>query len=135
MKQTMRTIGMLALMLMAHVASYAQVVVVANRNVTYEDPRFGSTAKVPKGEAISVSNSRGSTYEWFLYPAASVDLPKSAFHIPGSVNGEKCIVVNGTNVRFREGPSLKTGIYCYDCMSAASYYRYEFVKDAKIKRD
>ncbi len=112
----------------------AQIVVVANKTVKYEDPRWGGEQSLNKGEAITVSYDGGSEYEWWLYPAAFAVLPKKDFHIPGSVRGEKCIVVNGTNVRFREKPSTQSGILCYDIDSGASTYSVNFVQQSHIQR-
>lgn len=129
------TLGMV-LLLLAH-AAYAQkqLVVVANRNINYEDPRFERTGTLERGEAITVSDN-GSTYGWWIYPMEpTIDFAKRNFHVPGTVQGELCIVVNGSNVRFRESPSLNAGIYCVDIMSGASYFQKGFIKDSQVKRE
>lgn len=122
------------LMLTASTPLLAQIVVVANKTVEYEDPRWQGNGSLEKGEAITVSDDGGSDYQWWLYPAAFAELPKKDFHIPGSVAGEKCIVINGTNVRFREKPSTQSGILCYNIDSGASTYSIDFIKQSLIQR-
>ncbi len=125
---------MMSLLLLASGALNAQVIVVANNDITYEDPRWGVSQVLEKGSAISVQDA-GTDYEWWLYPAAFVSLPKKNLHIPGTKAGERCVVINGTNARFREKPSVKSGILCYDIASGASYYSRKFVSQTQIQRD
>lgn len=124
----------MSLLLLASGALNAQVIVVANNDITYEDPRWGVSQVLEKGSAISVQDA-GTDYEWWLYPAAFVSLPKKNLHIPGTKAGERCVVINGTNARFREKPSAKSGILCYDIASGASYYSRKFVRPTQIQRD
>ena len=128
---------MLLLLLIGSNQIYAQakiLIVVPNKDIKYEDPRWGGEQTLEKGYAISVLDDEESSYSWWLYPAAKVDLDKVNLHIPGTVPGEKCIVINGTKVRFREKPSTKSGILCYDIDSGASYYSVEFVKQESTER-
>lgn len=128
---------LLTMLTVGSVTSTAQekvIVVVPNHDVKYEDPRFGSEGTLTKGEAISVNDDGSGDYRWWPYPAADVSLSRKDFHIPGMVKGEKYIVINGTNVRFREKPSLQSGILCYNTDSSASYYSIEFVSQSSIQR-
>ena len=103
-------------------------VVIMNRNYVYEDPRWEQSATLPKGEAIIVQDV-GTAYEYWPYPAADVRIPKNVAHVPGTVKGERYLVINGTNVRLREGPSLRHGYYCINVLSGASVYHNQFVTD------
>ena len=135
MKKLMTT--MLLLLLTGGSQLYAQakhLVVVANKDIQYEDPRWGSEQTLEEGRAISVADDGEGYYSWWIYPAANVNLDKENLHIPGTKQGEKCIIINGTNVRFREKPSTKSGILCYNTDSGASYYSIEFVKQASTQR-
>ena len=136
MKKTL--LLLLTMLAVGNVISFAQnkvLVVVANRNVSYEDPRWGNNNTITKGKAISVIDDGSNQYEWWLYPAADVILAKKDFHVPGSIKGEKCIVINGTNVRFREKPSLQAGILCYNIEHAGSTYHIEFVKQSSVQKN
>ena len=129
---------MMAMLAMGSMDVFSQsnvIVVIANKNVVYEDPRWGGEQSISKGQAISVSNTTGTHYQWWPYPAADVSLAKKQFHIPGTWKGEKCIVINGTNVRFREKASLQSGILCYNTASGASYYQTGFIEDSSVKKE
>jgi hypothetical protein len=54
-------------------------------------------------------------------------LPKSVCRLPGSVRGERYIVINCTNLRLREKPSTSSGIYCYDSDYAGSVAQEQFL--------
>ena len=124
-------LAVLALMLSMTLTGMAQapsvVVVVMNRDYTYQDPRFMCSGVLSKGDAFSVENIKGANYRWWLYPAANIDFPKRVAHIPGTVKGEKCIVITGTNVRFREKPSTNAGVLCDNVASTASSYHRAFI--------
>lgn len=122
----------LTLMVYSQRMSAQEMVVIMSQNYTYDDPRWNNPATLEKGEVITVYKE-GDTYQYFgSYTAASVGIPKHVFHIPGSVRGERCIVINGTHVRLRKGPSTKTGIFCYDANNGSSVARYDFkVKPGK----
>lgn len=106
-----------------------EVVVVMNRNYTYEDPRWGQPVELMRGEAIKVLDEGSGAYFFWPYPAANVVIPRSVAHVPGKVKGERYIVLTGTNVRLREGPSTKYGYYCYNIASSASVYHNQFITD------
>ena len=106
------------------------IVVVLKRNYTYEDPRWSQPVTLEKGKAITVNSDGSSTYNYWPYPAADVSIPKDVARLPGS-NGEHYIIINGTNVRFREGPSTNYGYYCYNAASGASVYHNQFIHDNK----
>lgn len=123
----LRVIASLAALLVTTASMKAQeFIVVMNQDYSYEDPRWNHKVTLKKGDVISVLKNDDSYQYYGGYTAASVDIPKHVFHIPGSVKGEKCIVVNGTNVRLREKPSTKSGIYCYDENNGGSVARYKF---------
>ena len=105
-----------------------QIVVVMKRNYTYDDPRWSMQVTLKKGQAIEVVNEKGAYYDYWPYPAANVAIPKSVTRLPGS-NGEHYLVLNGTNVRLREGPSTSYGYYCYNAASGASVYHNQFIRD------
>ena len=105
-----------------------ELVVVMNRNYTYQDPRWESSVVLKKGEAITVINEKGANYDYWPYPAANVAIPKKVTHVPGAAR-EHYIVLNGANIRLRKGPSLNHGYYCYNELSGASVYHNQFIKD------
>lgn len=107
-----------------------EVVVVMSRNYEYEDPRWSQPVTLEKGETITVMDNGNDTYQYWPYPAADVAIPKDVARLPGS-NGERYIQINGTNVRFREGPSTNYGYYCYNAANTASVYHNQFIKDNK----
>lgn len=112
-----------------------EVVVVMKHNYTYEDPRWGEPVEIVKGEAITVIPSSKSTYQYWPYPAADVEIPKKVTRLPGEA-GEQYIVLNGTNIRFREGPSTNYGYYCINTQSSASVYHNQFIKNpSAVKTD
>lgn len=138
MRKTLRvmTFAVLAFFGAAGHVDAQEKIVVMSQNYTYEDPRWGGNQLLEKGTAIRVypSESEGG-YEYFCgYTAASVILPKRVAHLPGTVRGERCIVVNGTNVRLREGPSTKSGIYCYDENNGSSVARQQFRKVPGVEK-
>jgi len=108
----------------------AQKVMIMSRTYTCEDPRGfdeNATWTLKKGEAILVYPTSDG-YEYYGgYTAASVILPKSVCRLPGSVRGERYIVINGTNLRLREKPSTSSGIYCYDSDYAGSVAQEQFL--------
>ena len=107
-----------------------EVVVVMSRNYTYEDPRWGQPVELTKGTAIKVlDEGGGDDYYYWPYPAANVVIPRSVAHVPGKVKGERYLVLTGTNVRLREGPSTKYGYYSYNIASSASVYHNQFITD------
>jgi hypothetical protein len=108
-----------------------EIVVVMNRNYTYDDPRDGDEMVLAKGKAISVWNVPGGDYEYWPYPIGKVLIPKKAAHVLGTINGERYIVLNSAGVRLREGPSTQYGYYCVNSASGASVYHYKFVHDNK----
>lgn len=55
-----------------------ELVVVMNRNYTYQDPRWESSVVLKKGEAITVINEKGANYDYWPYPAANVAIPKKS---------------------------------------------------------
>ena len=105
-----------------------EIVVVMKSNYTYEDPRWPQSVTLEKGEVITVMDDGSDTYDFWPYPAANVGIPKNVTRLPGS-NGERYIQINGTNVRFRQGPSTTYGYYCYNAASTASVYHYQFIRD------
>lgn len=105
-----------------------EIVVIMKSDYTYEDPRWSQSVTLKKGEAITVMNVSGPSYEYWPYPAADVDLPKAKTRLPGS-NGEHFLQISGTNVRLREGPSTNYGYYCYNAASGASVYHNQFISD------
>ena len=107
-----------------------EIVVVMKRNYTYEDPRWSQPVTLEKGKAITVISDGSSSYAFWPYPAADVSIPKAVTRLPGS-NGEHYILINGTNVRLREGPSTKYGYYCYNSASGASVYHNQFIHDSR----
>ena len=107
-----------------------EMVVVMSRNYTYEDPRWGQPVELTKGTAIKVlDEGGGDDYYYWPYPAANVVIPRSVAHVPGKVKGERYLVLTGTNVRLREGPSTKYGYYSYNIASSASVYHNQFITD------
>lgn len=107
-----------------------EVVVVTNRNYTYDDPRWSQPVELPKGTAIKVlDEGGGDDYYYWPYPAANVVIPRNVAHVPGYIKGERYLVLTGTNVRLREGPSTKYGYYCYNIASSASVYHNQFISD------
>lgn len=105
-------------------------VVVMRQNYTYDDPRWNTPVTLDKGEAITVMDNGGNTYEYWPYPAADVSVPKNVTRLPGGA-GEHYIIINGTNVRFRKGPSTRYGYYCYNSINTASVYHNQFVTDSR----
>ena len=105
-----------------------EIVVIMKKNYTYEDPRWSQPVTLEKGEAITVMSDGDSNYNYWPYPAADVEIPKSVARLPGS-NGEHYLLLNGTNVRLREGPSTNYGYYCYNVASSASVYHNQFIHD------
>ena len=54
---------MMAMLGMGSVDAFSQsdvIVVIANKNVVYKDPRWGGEQSISKGQAISVSNTTGA---------------------------------------------------------------------------
>lgn len=114
----------------------SSIVVVMNDEYTYSDPRWGQNVTLDKGSAITVYNIEGDDYEYWPYPAAEVAIPKSVAHIPGTVNGERCLVINASNVRFLEKPSAYSRVLCYNIASTASVYHIQFINmKKKPKKD
>ncbi|MBR1466340.1 MAG: hypothetical protein IJ607_08270 [Bacteroidaceae bacterium] len=112
-----------------------ELVVVIKQNYTYDDPRWNTQVTLEKGEAITVMDHGGSSYEFWPYPAADVSIPKKVTRLPGSA-GEHYLVINGTNVRLRKGPSTNYGYYCTNVASGASVYHNQFISDKnKPKED
>ncbi len=103
-------------------------VVVMSRNYTYDDPRWNTPVQLEKGEAITVTAADGGYYEYWPYPAADVAIPKNVTRLPGAA-GERYLVVNGTNVRLRKGPSTNYGYYCYNAANTASVYHNQFITE------
>lgn len=104
------------------------LVVVMNRNYTYEDPRWNQSVTLKQGEAITVVDDGSANYDYWPYPAANVVIPKKVTRLAGT-KGEHYIIINGTNVRFREGPSTRYGYYCYNAENTASVYHNQFIHD------
>ena len=107
-----------------------EIVVIIKKNYTYDDPRWSQPVTLEKGTAITVWNDGSPTYNYWPYPAANVGIPKSVTRLPGS-NGERYLLLNGTNVRLREGPSTSYGYYCYNKQNSASVYHNQFIIDSK----
>lgn len=105
-----------------------EIVVVMKKNYTYEDPRWSQPVTLEKGKAITVMSDGGSTYNYWPYPAADVEIPKEVTRLPGS-KGEHYLQINGTNVRLRMGPSTSYGYYCYNVANTASVYHNQFILD------
>ncbi len=116
-KKLMRLAILFLLVLVTGKVYGQQMVVIMSSNYTCDDPRgFDETAKwrLKKGDVLNVYKSKDG-YEYYGgYTAASVVLPSRVCRLPGSVKGERYIVINATNLRLREKPSLNSGIYCYD---------------------
>ena len=106
-----------------------ELIVVLNRNYTYEDPRWGSPVELKRGEAISVYDKAGASYEYWPYPAADVAIPKKVAHVPGTVKGECCLIVTTNGLRLLEKPSAQSPYYCYNADSGASVAHNQFVSD------
>ena len=87
-----------------------ELIVVLNKNYTYEDPRWGSPVELKRGEAISVYDKAGASYEYWPYPAADVAIPKKVAHVPGTA-------------------SAQSPYYCYNADSGASVAHNQFVSD------
>lgn len=104
-------------------------VVVMRRDYTYEDPRWSTPVVLEKGEAISVIDASAKEYEYWPYPAAEVHIPKCVTRLPGAA-GEHYLVLNGTHVRLREGPSTNYGYYCVNLENTSSVYHNQFVNDS-----
>ena len=113
--------------LMTSLMTMAQLVVVMNKNYTYTDPRWEQDVTLDKGQAITVTDAGGDSYEYWPYPAADVAIPKKVTHIPGTVKGERCLVINTSKVRFLEKPSAKSRVYCYNVENTASIYHNQFI--------
>ena len=111
-----------------------EIVVVMKSDFTYEDPRWSQPVTLEKGEAITVMGDGDVTYNYWPYPAANVEIPVEVTRLPGS-NGERYIQINGTNVRFRQGPSTSYGYYCYNAASTASVYHNQFIHDNKMPKN
>ena len=111
-------------------AQQKEVVVVMKQNYKYDDPRWDMSVQLDKGEAITVMDVGGTSYEYWPYPAADVSVPKNVTRLPGGA-GEHYIIINGTNVRFRKGPSIRHGYYCYNAINTASVYHNQFVTDSR----
>ena len=130
MKNIMKNLLFVAFLFSAHSMKAQEMVVVMSQNYTCEDPRgFGEEPKwtLKKGEALHVYK-REEGYEYYgPYTAASVILPFRVCHVPGTVKGEKCIIINGTNLRLRQAPSTKSGIYCYDSDYGGSIAQEKFL--------
>lgn len=107
-----------------------EIVVVMKSNYTYEDPRWAHPVTLEKGVAITVMSDGSASYNYWPYPVADVEIPKEVTRLPGS-NGERYLLLNGTNVRLREGPSTKYGYYCYNEENSASVYHNQFIRDNK----
>ena len=103
-----------------------EIVVVMKKNYTYEDPRWSQPVTLEKGEAITVMSDGSASYNYWPYPAADVEIPKSVARLPGS-NGEYYLQIDGTNVRLRQGPSTSYDYYCYNAANTASVYHNQFV--------
>ena len=106
-----------------------ELIVVLNKNYTYEDPRWGSPVELKRGEAISVYDKAGASYEYWPYPAADVAIPKKVAHVPGTVKGERCLIVTTNGLRLLEKPSAQSPYYCYNADSGASVAHNQFVSD------
>ncbi len=106
------------------------MIVIMNQRYTCEDPRgFDENSEwtFNKGDALHVYK-RDNSYDYYgPYTAACVSIPARFCHIPGTVKGEKYIVVNGTNVRLRQGPSTSSGIYCFDSDYGGSIAQEKFI--------
>ncbi len=105
-----------------------EVVVVMKRSFTYEDPRWNNPVTLEKGEAVTMMDHGDADYSYWPYPAADVVIPKDVTRLPGA-GGEHYLVINGTHVRLREGPSTQYGYYCYNAASTASVYHNQFIRD------
>jgi len=127
MKSLIKYVLLLCLSLHAISSDAQGYVMIANYDYSCPDPRNeNSTWEIHKGDALHVY-ARENSYDYFgPYTAACVSLPKDLLRLPGSVRGEKCIVVNGTKVNLREGPSTKTGIYCLNILYSGSVSQDEF---------
>ena len=114
---------------------HAQVVVVImNQDYTCEDPRgFDETSKwvLKKGDALLMYKRRNS-YEYYgYYTAASVEIPSRFVRLPGTISGEKYIVINVDDLNLREGPSTTSGIWCYDSDYGGSIAQEQFLKNPR----
>ena len=90
---------------------------------------MGSPVELKRGEAISVYDKAGASYEYWPYPAADVAIPKKVAHVPGTVKGERCLIVTTNGLRLLEKPSAQSPYYCYNADSGASVAHNQFVSD------
>ena len=118
---------LLCLSINNYVAYGQGIVMIVDKEYSCPDPRIeDSTWTFHKGDAVHVFPTDNG-YDYFgPYTAACVSLPKDLCHLPGSVRGEKCIVVNATKVRLRQGPSTQSGIYCIDALQTGSVSHAQF---------
>ncbi|MBR5102735.1 MAG: hypothetical protein IK092_06380, partial [Muribaculaceae bacterium] len=104
-----------------------EVVVVMNNDYTYTDPRWEQDVTLKCGEAITVIDTQEGDYEYWPYPAADVAIPREVTHIPGTVEGERCLIIKSKSAHFFEKPSGKSNVYCYNIASTASVYHIQFI--------
>ena len=115
--------------------SNKECVVIMSQNYTCEDPRNSdATWVLKKGEAIHVYKCDDG-YEYSgPYTAASTMIPFSTCHIPGTVRGERYLVINATHLNLREKPSTSSGIYCYDSEYGGSVAPNKFLVNPSRER-
>ncbi len=120
-------LSILVLVVMPYKTSAQSKVIVMNSNYYSEiEADYCDIGNMTKGSAWVISDFEYKEYghysagNVFAGGMMSGYIPKSKAYLCGS-QGERCIVLNGTNINFRESPSINARCLYYDACNPAKF--------------